>query len=461
MSRHQAHPQGHTPAHIAPRAHTHAHATHVQAERGSAPPTAPLSRPQPQPQPQPGQSGQRWVMHADLDAFFAAAEVLRRPDLRNVPLVVGGSAQGRGVVSTASYAARIYGVRSAMPMATALRLCPGLVVLPPDFRYYRDLAHRFRAILERYSPLIEVVSVDEAYLDTSGSERLFGGALELARSLKAAVLHETGLVVSLGVAANKLVAKIASDLDKPDGLRIVAPGTEAATLAPLAIDRLPGIGPKSAAHLRSWGIETLGDLVIAPDHVLRSTGGGGSTDVERIRRLRQRAAGVDLRPVVPAWEREERKSLGHETTFATDRRGLAELDATLLRLCEETAAALRSEQFTAATVCIKVRYHDFGTITRQQPLLHATDAQQELYRVTRTLLQRALAERNAPVRLLGVRTTGLSRTRQLSLFEHVASDPQARTRRVNGALDAVTARAGRDAMHLGRRMALETRTPPC
>ena len=419
-----------------------------------------MTMPQSQPQPQPGQSGQRWVIHADLDAFFAAAEVLRHPDLRNVPLVVGGSAQGRGVVATASYAARIYGVRSAMPMATALRLCPGLVVLPPDFRYYRELAHRFRAILERYSPLIEVVSVDEAYLDASGSERLFGSALELARSLKAAVLNETGLIVSLGVAANKLVAKIASDLDKPDGLRVVEPGTEAATLAPLAIDRLPGIGPKSAAHLRSWGIETLGDLVTAPDHVLRSSGASGN-DAERIRRLRQRAAGVDLRPVVPAWEREERKSLGHETTFASDRRGLAELDATLLRLCEETAAALRSEQFTAATVCIKVRYHDFGTITRQQPLLHATDAQQELYRVARQLVQRALAERNAPVRLLGVRTTGLSRTRQLPLFEYVASDPLARTRRINGALDAITARAGRDAMQLGRRMALETRTPPC
>lgn len=399
--------------------------------------------------------GQRWVIHADLDAFFAAAEVLRRPDLRNVPLVVGGSAQGRGVVSTASYAARIYGVRSAMPMATALRLCPGLVVLPPDFRYYRDLAHRFRAILDRYSPLVEVVSVDEAYLDASGSERLFGGAQELARSLKAAVLNETGLVVSLGVAANKLVAKIASDLDKPDGLRVVAPGSEAATLAPLAIERLPGIGPKSAVHLRSWGIETLGDLVAAPDHILRTT---TSDDPERLRRLRQRAAGIDLRPVVPAWEREARKSLGHETTFDRDRRGLQALEGTLLGLCEETASALRSEGLTATTVTIKVRYHDFDTITRQQSLPQATDAQQDLFAAARSLLQRALSERNAPVRLLGVRTTGLSTVRQLSLFDSLTGAPQARIQRVNRTLDSVAAQAGRDALRLGRRMALEART---
>jgi DNA polymerase-4 len=371
------------------------------------------------------------VIHADLDAFFAAAEVLRRPEFAEQPLVVGGAAGGRGVVSSASYAARAYGVRSAMATAQALRLCPQAIVLPPDHAYYVELSGRFKAILRAYSPLVEVVSVDEAYLDASGCERLFGGAVELARELKARVRAELGLVVSLGVAPNKLVAKIASDLDKPDGLRVVRPGEEAATLAPLPAERLPGVGPKAGARLRANGVTTLGELATAPAEILALVAG---KDAERLRSM---ARGADERPV--QGEREERKSVGHEHTFARDQRGLTELDGPLFELCEATGAELRRRGLAAGTLAIKLRYHDFTTITRQQALPQPTDAHQEIFALAHRLLEAALRERNAPVRLIGVRASSLAEpARQLTLFDQRTE----RTRRLNAALDQLAERAG-------------------
>lgn len=373
----------------------------------------------------------RWVIHADLDAFFAAAEVLRRPELAGKPVIVGGSADGRGVVSSASYPARAYGVRSAMPTAQALRLCPVAVVLPPDFSYYRALSQRFQAILRTYSPLVEVVSVDEAYLDASGSERLFGPAPELARALRQRVRDELGLTVSLGVAANKLVAKIASDLDKPDGLTIVPPGREAAILAPLPVERLPGIGPKAGARLRAYAITALGELATASADLLALVAG---SDAERWRALAQ---GQDERPV--HGERDEPKSVGHERTFARDRRGLPELEAPLFELCAQTGLQLRRQQLAAGTIALKLRYADFTTITRQQALPQPSDAHQELFVVARRLLVAAFHERAAPVRLLGVRAANLAApARQLALFDQ---QPE-RLRRLNAALDHLAARAG-------------------
>lgn len=374
---------------------------------------------------------ERWVIHADLDAFFAAAEVLRRPDLSGKPVIVGGSPASRGVVAAASYEARAYGVRSAMPMAQAVRLCPDAVIVRPDGDWYRHLSERFRSILSEYSPLVEVVSIDEAYLDVSGSDRLFGGAVELARLLKAHVRRELGLAVSLGVASNKLVAKIASDLDKPDGLRVVAQGEEAATFASLPIERLPGIGAKAGALLRAQGIQTLGELAAAPDILLRPVAGG---DVDRLRR---RARGEDTRPVSP--ERDPRKSIGHEHTFAHDLTGVAELSPALYRLCESTGADLRSRQLSGTTVTLKLRYGDFSTVTRQQALRRPTDAHQDLFEASSRLLERALRERHAPVRLLGVRVTGLSPSaRQLGLFD----DRPQRVSRLNRAIDRLAERSG-------------------
>jgi DNA polymerase-4 len=318
-----------------------------------------------------------------------------------------------------------------MPMGQALRLCPDALVLPSDFGWYRELAGRFRAILDACSPVVEVVSIDEAYLDASNSERLFGSADALARSLKARVRAELGLAVSLGVATNKLVAKIASDLDKPDGLRIVPDGQEAATLAPLAVERLPGIGPKSSARLRANGIATLGELAAAPQALLRELAGNDADE------LRRRAHGEDERPVRA--EREPARSLGHERTFESDRRGMAELQEPLYRLCEQTGAALRREGLAATTLTLKLRYGDFSTVTRQQTLVLSTDAHQELYALARVLLERCLRERAAPVRLLGVRASGLATAaRQLGLFD----DGGDRRRRLNAALDTISERAG-------------------
>jgi len=373
----------------------------------------------------------RWVIHADLDAFFAAAEVLRRPELRGRPVIVGGSPEGRGVVASATYEARQLGVRSAMPMAQAIRLCPQAVVVRPDGAFYRELSQRFRIVLDDFSPLVEVVSIDEAYLDASNSERLFGSIEQLARALKQRVRDEVGLAVSLGVASNKLVAKIASDLDKPDGLRIVPHGQEAATFAPLPIDRLPGIGPKASARLRAAGITTLAELAAAPELLLLDIAGIDAA------RLRARARGEDDRPVRA--EPDERKSLGHERTFDHDVAARADLDTALYQLCERTGSELRRRGLAATTVALKLRYDDFATVTRQQSFERPTDAHQDIYTIAAGLLDRTLAERQAPVRLLGVRVASLATaSHQLDLFD----DHRARLRQLNAAIDRIAERTG-------------------
>lgn len=373
----------------------------------------------------------RWIIHADLDAFFAAAEVLRRPELRGRPVVVGGSPEGRGVVASATYEARRVGVCSAMPMAQAIRLCPDAVVVRPDGAFYRELSQRFRLVLDDFSPLVEVVSIDEAYLDASGSERLFGSITQLAQSLKRRVRDEVGLAVSLGIASNKLVAKIASDLDKPDGLRIVPHGDEAATLGPLPVERLPGVGPKASARLRAAGITTLAGLASASEVLLLDIVGNDTG------RLRERARGEDDRPVRA--EPDERKSLGHERTFDHDVVARSELEATLYRLCERTGAELRRRGLAATTVALKLRYADFATVSRQQSFERPTDAHQDIYSIVASLLDRALTERRAPVRLLGVRVASLATaSHQLDLFD----DHRVRLRQLNAAIDRIAERTG-------------------
>ncbi len=373
----------------------------------------------------------RWIIHADLDAFFAAAEVLRRPELHGRPVIVGGSPDGRGVVASATYEARRHGVRSAMPMAQAVRLCPEAIIVRPDGAFYRELSQRFRVVLDDFSPMVEVVSIDEAYLDVSNSERLFGGIETLARSLKERVRAEVGLAVSLGVATNKLVAKIASDLDKPDGLRIVQPGTEAATFAPLAIERLPGIGPKASARLRSAGITTLGELANAPDLLLLDVAGGDGA------RLRARARGEDSRPVRS--EPDARKSLGRERTFDHDVVRREELDRALYELCDQTGASLRRRGLAATTVALKLRYDDFTTVTRQHSFERPTDAQQDIFAIAGELLDQVLAKRCDPVRLLGVRVASLTTaSHQLDLWD----DHRLRLRQLNAAIDRIAERTG-------------------
>ncbi len=379
--------------------------------------------------------GRLHIIHVDLDAFFAAVEQRDRPELRGKPVIVGGDPRSRGVVSTCSYEARKFGVHSAMPLRTAMQLCPEGIFLPVDGAKYQRVSREVMTVLRRFTPAVEQVSIDEAFLDVSGSEALFGPAPEIARRIKAEVVAATGLTVSVGVATNKLIAKVGSDLRKPDGLVIVEPGQEAAFLASLEIRRLWGIGPKTAERLHGLGIRTIGELAALPVEALtRNLGDHGAT-------LHDRALGIDLDPVIGGGE--AAKSVSHETTFAVDVTDTAEIERTLLALSEGVSARLRAGGIRAGTVAVKIRDSGFRTITRQKQLPEPSDLTEPIWR---TALELARPEvRGKRIRLLGVAATGLGAPQQMSLFE-VADQKR---RRVVEATDAVRRRFGERAVTRG------------
>ena len=273
----------------------------------------------------------RAILHADLDAFYASVEVLDDPSLRGRPVIVGGARGERGVVSAASYEARRFGVHSAMPIRTAERLCPTGVFLPGHPDRYRELSDQVMAMFRSYTPLVEPISLDEAFLDVTGSSAAFGDGEAIGRQVKARVLEEAGLVVSVGVASNKLCAKVASDLRKPDALVVVPPGGEAAFLAPLPVSRLWGVGPKAQQALRDFGVQRIGDLAAIPEATLQRRFGQHGGELAR------RARGIDPSKVVPS---QAPKSIGHEHTFERDVVDAPKLEATLLDLAESVATRL-------------------------------------------------------------------------------------------------------------------------
>ena len=340
----------------------------------------------------------RAIVHLDLDAFYAAVEVLERPDLAGKPVLIGGRPGERGVVATASYPARAFGAHSAMPMARALALCPQAIVLPARHKLYREYSRRVMAILHETSVLVEQVSIDEAYLDLTDQASAWEDAVEIARRLQARVKEEVGLSASLGVATNKLVAKVASDRDKPSGLTVVRPGEEAAFLAPLPVRVLWGVGPVTAQRLAGMGVETVGELAQLPEEELRARFGKHGTDMAR------QARGIDERPVVTE---HERKSVSQERTFAHDIGDAERLRQELWQLSQGVARRLKQAEVAAGTVAIKLRYADFTTLTRQMSLAVPTDDERAIYRAARTLLRRAW-QRGRPVRLLGVAGRDLS-----------------------------------------------------
>jgi DNA polymerase-4 len=348
------------------------------------------------------------ILHADLDAFFAAVEQRDRPELRGRPVLVGGAPEERGVVAAASYEARRYGARSAMPMRTALRLCPpGTVRLPPRFDRYREVSRRVMTIFRARTPLVEPLSLDEAYLDLTEPLSRPGAPdpERAARALKAEVRTAVGLTVSIGVATSKSVAKIASDLRKPDGLVVVPPGTERAFLAPLPVGRLWGVGPKVEDRLRQAGVHTIGDLATLERRWLeRQFGKWGGL-------LHDLANGIDHRPVTP-----ERaiKSVGRETTFPHDVSDPAVLHATLRRLAEQVAERLHRHGLRGRTVTLKLRSYDFRTLTRQTSLSLPTDRAEEIAAVAERLLATELAP-GGRYRLVGVTVSGFQTTIQLPL----------------------------------------------
>ena len=377
----------------------------------------------------------RTVIHADLDAFYASVEVLDDPSLRGRPVVVGGRPDERGVVSAASYEARAYGVHSAMPLRTAARRCPNGVFLPVRPDRYRELSEQVMAIFASYTPLVEPISLDEAFLDVSGSGVAFGTGETIARRIKERVLGDTGLVVSVGVATNKLCAKVASDLRKPDALVVVPQGTEAAFLAPLPIRRLWGVGPRAQAALADFGVTTIGQLAGMPPATLRRRFGRHGDD------LAARARGIDPSPVQPF---HAPKSIGHEHTFSVDTADRGRLQATLLELAESVASRLRRHDLVAGGVQLKLRYEGFETLTRQTHLSTQTRETTPLYDAALALLTRTLAEGRA-VRLIGLTAISLSDAQQLTLF-----DAPVRRDRLTDSIDVVRRRFGEGAITRAR-----------
>jgi DNA polymerase IV len=347
------------------------------------------------------------ILHVDMDAFYASVEVLKDPFLAGKPVVVGGPGP-RGVVMSASYEARSYGVRSAMPSARARRLCPGVVFVPPDFSSYRAHATRLREILLSFTPAVEPVSLDEAFLEVGGATTLFGRPPEIAAKVRAAVRRELSLVCSVGVAPNKLLAKLASEEAKPDGVMVVTADRVPAFLHGLPVTALWGVGEKTHETLERLGVRTVGELDALPLRVLERTLGEGPA-----RHLAALAAGRDDRRVVPY---EPPKSVSHEETFELDLDADGDIRRELLRLAFRVAVRLRSDGYRARTVTLKARLASFATLTRSRTLPDPTDAGATLYRVAAELYGSIPGDRKR-IRLLGVAATGLvpSGAQQLAL----------------------------------------------
>jgi DNA polymerase-4 len=378
---------------------------------------------------------ERTILHVDLDAFFASVEQRDRPELRGKPVIVGGDPGGRGVVSAASYEARRFGVHSAMSLREAVRRCPDGVFLPVDGRRYQQASRDVMAILRRFTPQVEPISIDEAFLDVTGSRQLFGEGRAIALAIKAAIREDVDLPASVGVATTKLVAKIASDLQKPDGLVVVEPGEEAAFLAPLPIARLWGVGEKTAVALADYGIRTIGDLAaLAPDVLVRRFGKHGAS-------LASRARGMDDDPV---HQGDPAKSVGHEHTFDVDTSDRETIERTLLAMSDGVAGRLRSAGVRASTIAVKIRDSSFRTITRQRTLPEPTDMTDPIFRAAVELARPEV--RGIRVRLLGVTASNLGDREQLGLFP--TEEP--RRRAAIEAADTIRRRYGEQAVTRGR-----------
>jgi DNA polymerase-4 len=385
---------------------------------------------------------QRTILHVDMDAFFAAVEIRARPELAQLPVIVGGAAERRGVVAAASYAARRYGIHSAMPTATALRLCPQAVLLPPRHDHYAEISRQIHAIFARYTPQVEPLSLDEAFLDVSGSERLFGPGEAIGRRIRQDIRTELGLIASVGVAPNKFIAKIASDLDKPDGFVVVAAEQVQTFLDPLPVGRLWGVGKVGAKVFERLGITTIGQLRSYSPRLLQQHFGQFADQ------LWQLAHGVDERPVVS--EREAR-SISQETTFPRDIDDREVLRAWLQDLAGQVAWRLRRHGLQGRTVQIKVRLADFSTLTRAQTLAQPTDISDEIRRVALDLFEQRLPRSLPPLRLLGVGVSGFgdSHGGQADLF---AATGRERQSRIDAVMDQVVERYGHDGLfRAGRR----------
>jgi DNA polymerase-4 len=382
-----------------------------------------------------------------MDAFFAAVEARDDPAIADRPVVVGADprgGRGRGVVAACNYAAREYGIHSAMPISEAYRRCPDAVYLRPRMKLYAEISERVMAILEDYTELVERISIDEAFLDVTASTQLFGDGASIARRIKDQVWRQERLTVSVGVAPNKFLAKLASDLQKPDGLVVVEPGAEREFLDPLPVERLWGVGPKTAAQLHGLGIHTIGDIAEFPlDRLERHLGHGHAEHLKKL------SLGEDDRPVELG---HERKQISRETTFLTDTEDRDYVQRTLLGLTEEVAAHLRRRGLAARTVTLKLRLAPFDTLTRRKTVEADLTTSGAIYPIALKLLE-AADPGDRPIRLIGVGVAGLhehATERQLGLFDDS---------RVADVMDEISEKYGRDALKRARLLG-EMSEPP-
>jgi len=376
----------------------------------------------------------RAILHVDMDAFYASVEARDNPELRGKPLIVGGLG-GRGVVAAASYEVRKFGVHSAMPMREALQRCPHAICVQPRFSRYKAVSKIVFDVFHEFTPLVEGLSLDEAFLDVTHSQAALGPAEVIGAEIKQRILARTGLTASVGVAPNKLIAKIASDLRKPDGLVIVHSDEATALLDPLSVRRLFGIGAKTAPQLERIGVFTLRDLRLAPDGALRPLFGA------YVAQIKMRAAGVDDRPVIPDWDE---KQISAEETFDVDIVDHAHLQAELAHLADRMASRLRAQGWLAERVVVKIRRKDFRTYTRQRPIRPATQETRPLASAAAELLTEWLMEQpRAAIRLLGVGAADLTSAPQLDLF---AVPESARNQHLDAAIDGIRARFGAEAL---------------
>jgi DNA polymerase-4 len=378
------------------------------------------------------------IIHLDMDAFYPAVEVLDNPKLKGKPVIVGGSKE-RGVVSSASYEARKYGVHSAQPVARAVRLCPHGIFLPVRMSRYQEVSEQVFEIFHRFTPLVEPLSIDEAFLDVSGSVRLFGRPEDIARRIKETVFRETGLTVSAGVAPSKFVAKIASDMDKPDGLTVVPGEGVREFLDPLPVSKMWGVGKVTQEELSKLNIRTFRDLSRTPVQVLEKKFGRYGANMRRL------SMGIDEREVEPE---HDAKSIGHEETFSEDIIRVDLSKKELLALANKVARRMRGEWLQGRTITLKVKYSDFVLITRSATLPKPTDDALEIYSNVCRLLSKTAAGKR-PVRLLGISMSQLVNTEiegQLSLF---LEEEVSKKRELNTALDSICEKFGEKAIRPG------------
>lgn len=383
----------------------------------------------------------RTILHLDLDAFFCSVEEIQDPELRGKPFAVGGRPDERGVVASCSYAARRLGIRSAMPMSRAVRLCGTLIIVPGRHRLYGEVSEKVMERLRRLTPWVEQISIDEAFLDISGMRE---SPARIARDLQIAIRDDLHLPSSIGIASNKLVAKIATEVGKkgakgmgpPFGLTIVPPGQEAEFLAPLPADMLWGVGPKTSARLSELGIHSIGDIAGWPENeIIRLFGENG-------RELWRHANGIDDRPIVTEYET---KSVSQETTFSVDVRDEKTLEKTLREQSREVARQLRENDLAGKTIKLKIRWPDFSTVTRQVSLPAVTDNEGEISRAVLRLLH-FVRKPNQAVRLIGVGVSGIGAPiRQLSLWDAGTE----KSRKLQEVLDRLQKKYGRDVVHRG------------